>query len=128
MLQDSPAFSGYSVNDIVAVKKFYTDTLGIEIEDGPMGMQLKIAGTNGVFLYEKQDHMPASFTLLNFPVKDIDAAVDKLTNKGIKFEVYEGAHQDKKGIARGIAAQMGPDIAWFKDPAGNILSILHNDK
>lgn len=124
MLNDSHAFSGFSVTDQDAAKEFYSQTLGLTVEDTGMGLQLKLAGGGIVFVYPKADHVPATFTILNFPVDDIDAAVDDLAGKGVKFEVYEGMHQDDKGIARGKAANMGPDIAWFKDPAGNILSVL----
>jgi len=126
MLKDSPAFSGFSVKDQAETKAFYSDKLGVEVEEDEMGLTLKLAGGNNVFVYPKEDHTPASFTILNFPVDDIDKAVDELAAKGVKFEVYEGMHQDEKGIARGKAANMGPDIAWFKDPSGNILSVLSN--
>lgn len=125
MFKDSPAFSGFSVNDLDAAKKFYGETLGLTLEDNPMGMlNLRLATGGLVIIYPKDDHAPATFTVLNFPVDDIDQAVDALSAKGIAFEHYEGMHQDEKGIARGRAANMGPDIAWFKDPAGNILSVL----
>ncbi len=123
MFKDSKAFSGFSVNDLVAAKKFYGQTLGIEVEDGPMDLILKLAGGTNVFIYPKDDHTPATFTVLNFPVGDIDQAVAELAAKGITFEHYPNM-TDEKGIFRGIAAKMGPDIAWFKDPAGNILSVL----
>ena len=126
MLKDSHAFSGFSVDDINAAKEFYGTTLGIEVAEDAMGLTLKIAGGNPIFVYAKPDHQPASFTILNFPVDDIDAVVDELSAKGVTFEHYEAMHQDEKGIARGKAANMGPDIAWFKDPAGNILSVLQN--
>lgn len=126
MLQDSHAFSGFSVLDQAAAAEFYGKTLGLGVEDNGMGLQLKLAGGGIVFVYPKEDHTPASFTILNFPVEDIDAAVDELAGKGVEFEHYEGMHQDDKGIARGKAANMGPDIAWFKDPSGNILSVLQN--
>jgi catechol 2,3-dioxygenase-like lactoylglutathione lyase family enzyme len=126
MLQDSKAFSGFSVDDFAAAKKFYGETLGVGVGEGPMGLKLKLGGGLSVFIYQKDDHKPATFTILNFPVDDIDKVVDELTSKGVKFEKYDGMHQDDKGIARGIAAKMGPDIAWFKDPAGNILSMLQN--
>ena len=125
MFKDTHAFSGFSVNNIAAAKEFYGTTLGLETEISPQGLQLKIAGSNDVFVYEKPDHVPATYTILNFPVENIDMAVDDLTAKGIIFEKYEGMTDDK-GVARGIANNMGPDIAWFKDPAGNILSVLHN--
>ena len=126
MFKDTHAFSGFSVNDQTAAKQFYGDTLGLEVEDGPMGLTLKIAGSNGVFVYAKDDHAPASYTILNFPVKDIDEAVAGLKAKGVTFEQYKDMTDDE-GIARGIVAQRGPDIAWFKDPAGNILSVLQSE-
>jgi predicted enzyme related to lactoylglutathione lyase len=128
MLKDTPAFSGFSVNDLSAAKTFYGETLGVGIEDTGMGLTLKLASTNDVFVYAKPDHQPATYTILNFVVHDIDKAVDELLAKGVTFEKYDNSqmHQDDKGIARGRAAHMGPDIAWFKDPAGNILSLLQN--
>jgi len=90
-----------------------------------MGLFLKIVGSNSIFVYPKDDHTPATYTILNFSVADIDRAVDELTSRGVTFEHYENV-TDKKGIARGLTAQRGPDIAWFKDPAGNILSVLNN--
>ena len=125
MLQDSPAFGGFSVNDQAAAKAFYSQVIGLTVDDGPMGLFLKIAGSHGVFIYQKDDHTPATYTILNFPVADIDRAVDELISRGVSFEHYENV-TDEKGIARGLAAQRGPDIAWFKDPAGNILSVLNN--
>ena len=115
------AFSGFSVNDLAAAKRFYGEILGVEIEEVPQGLRLKIG--NGILVYPKRDHEPATYTVLNFPVDDIDEAVQNLKNKGIKFEQYP-ALTDHLGIARGTAAGRGPDIAWFKDPAGNILSVL----
>jgi predicted enzyme related to lactoylglutathione lyase len=123
LLKDSRAFSGFSVDDLAAAKTFYGGKLGLAVEENPQGLILAIAGGNGTFLYEKNDHTPATFTILNFPVDDIDKAVDQLTSLGIAFEHYAGM-TDSKGVARGIAAGRGPDIAWFKDPAGNILSVL----
>jgi catechol 2,3-dioxygenase-like lactoylglutathione lyase family enzyme len=123
MLKDSKAFSGFSVDDLDAARAFYGDTLGLDTEEGGPGFTLKIAGGNGVLVYPKDDHTPATYTILNFPVADIDRAVDELTGKGVSFEHYAGMTDDK-GIARGRAAGRGPDIAWFKDPAGNILSVL----
>ena len=90
-----------------------------------MGLQLKLRGVTPIYVYQKDDHQPATYTILNFPVDDIDQAVDELTGKGIEFVRYDGMTDDK-GIARGISANRGPDIAWFKDPAGNFLSVLHN--
>ncbi len=125
MLKIDSVFSGFSVNDLEAAKKFYTEILGITVEEQPgMGLTLKVPGSN-IFVYAKPNHAPATYTTLNFVVNNIDEAVSELASKGIVFEKYpEMSHQDEKGIARGIAANMGPDIAWFKDPAGNILSVL----
>jgi predicted enzyme related to lactoylglutathione lyase len=124
MLKDSKAFSGFSVDNLDKAKEFYGQTLGLDIEEGPMGMlTLKIAGGNNIFIYQKDDHQPATYTILNFPVDDIDQTVNELISKGVTFEQYENM-TDEKGIARGNSQNM-PDIAWFKDPARNILSILH---
>jgi catechol 2,3-dioxygenase-like lactoylglutathione lyase family enzyme len=126
MFKDTRAFSGFSVQDLEVAKAFYGDKLGLDIAETPQGLILKIAGDeNGIFVYPKPDHAPASFTILNFPVDDIDASVQALTDKGVTFEHYPD-FTDDKGIARGIAEHRGPDIAWFKDPFGNILSILHD--
>src|SRR5713226_8921482 len=124
MFKDTKAFSGFAVNDLAVAKEFYGETLGLELEQGGQGLRLKIAGGNPTFVYSKPDHVPATYTILNFPVDDIDKAVDKLTAKGIKFEHYDNM-TDEKGIARGRSQNMGPDIAWFTDPAGNILSVLN---
>ena len=121
MIHHDAAFSGFSVNDLAAAKRFYAEILEVEIEEIPQGVRLKIG--NGILVYPKENHEPATFTILNFPVDDIDEAVQDLKNKGIKVEQYPGV-TDHLGIARGIAAGRGPDIAWFKDPAGNILSVL----
>ncbi|HWZ66170.1 MAG TPA: VOC family protein [Patescibacteria group bacterium] len=125
MFKDSPAFSGFSVNDLAKAKEFYGQALGLEVEGTSMGLKLKIAGRENIFVYQKDDHTPATYTILNFPVTDIDQAVEDLKAKGIKFEHYDNMTDDK-GIARGIATNRGPDIAWFKDPAGNVLSVLTN--
>lgn len=127
MLKDSVAFSGFSTNDVEEAKKFYGDTLGLNTKkDDKMGMlTLTFPGGNEVIIYPKDDHKPATYTVLNFVVKDIDQAVDELTGKGIVFEQYDNM-TDEKGVARGLSKNMGPDIAWFKDPAGNILSVLQN--
>lgn len=124
MLKDSKAFSGFSVNNLAAAKKFYGETLGLTVEEDPMGLKLKPAGIPVIYVYEKENHEPATYTILNFPVDDIDQAVEELSAKGITLEQYDGM-TDEKGIARGISQNRGPDIAWFKDPAGNILSVLH---
>ena len=125
MFKDAKAFSGFSVDDLAAAKEFYGQTLGLELEESGPGLMLRIAGGNGVLVYPKDDHTPATYTILNFPVDDIERAVDGLTSKGVTFEHYDGM-TDEKGVARGIAARRGPDIAWFTDPAGNILSVLHD--
>ena len=128
MIDGSLAFSGFSVKNLDEVKDFYGATLGLEIEDGPMGMlKLKVGGGNGVLIYPKEDHTPASYTVLNLPVINIDEVVDELTVKGVVFEQYPGM-TDEKGVARGISQNRGPDIAWFKDPAGNILSVLNDGR
>ena len=124
MLKVDRAFSGFSVNDLAVAKEFYGETLGVQLEEIPAGIRLKIG--NGILIYPKQDHAPSTYTMLNFPVDNIDQAVDELTAKGIKFEHYAGM-TDKKGVARGLSHDRGPDIAWFKDPAGNILSILQTE-
>ena len=121
MFKDSSAFSGYSVDDIDATKAFYGDTLGLKVTENPAGLGLELATGGTVFLYPKDDHQPATFTVLNFPVDDLDAAVDALTGKGVAVERYDGLAQDERGVA---APAPGPRIAWFKDPAGNILSVL----
>lgn len=127
MFKDSKAFSGFSVHDLGTAKKFYGDLLGIEVKEIPEGLILLVAGSNGVFVYAKEDHEPATYTILNFPVEDIDVAVDTLVEKGITFEHY-AEMTDEKGIARGLSYNQGPDIAWFKDPSGNILSVLNDGK
>lgn len=125
MLDGTKAFSGFSVNASAKAKEFYGQTLGLSVEEGPMGLKLKIGSGNSIYVYQKDDHVPATYTILNFPVDDIDKAVEELGSKGVKFEHYENMTDDK-GIARGIAQKRGPDIAWFKDPAGNVLSVLQN--
>ena len=125
MFKPKAAFSGFSVSDLPAAKTFYSDTLGLKVEDDGVGVRLHLPGGGTVFTYPKRDHQPATFTILNFGVDDIDAAVDDLTRRGVKFEHYDnGPKQDEKGILRGRAQNRGPDIAWFKDPAGNVLSVI----
>ena len=122
MLKDSHAYSGFAVEDIAEAQRFYGETLGLETEvlDEENGLlTLHLAGGRDTLIYRKPDFTPATYTILNFPVKDVEAAVDELAGRGIEFERYEGFDQDEKGISRGL----GPDIAWFKDPAGNILSV-----
>ncbi|HSX40438.1 MAG TPA: VOC family protein [Candidatus Saccharimonadales bacterium] len=121
------AFSSFSVKDIKEAKKFYSETLGVEVTDGAMGnLELHLSGGGRVMVYPKDNHEPATFTVLNFIVENINEAVDELTKSGVAFEHYDSGmiKTDAKGIARGIAAKMGPDIAWFKDPSANILSVL----
>jgi catechol 2,3-dioxygenase-like lactoylglutathione lyase family enzyme len=120
MFKDTHAFSGFSTNDIRKAKEFYTQTLGLEVTEENGMLTLHLAGGGNVLIYPKDNHEPATFTLLNFPVKDVDNAVDGLTRAGVQLERYEGSDQDERGISRGV----GPAIAWFKDPAGNILSVL----
>lgn len=124
MFATSKAFSGFSVDDLDAARTFYGDTLGLDVEVDAMGfLNLKLGSGAVVLLYDKPDHTPASYTVLNFPVPDIDEAVDALVAKGVAMQRYEGMEQDAKGIARGGLGR-GPDIAWFTDPAGNVLSVL----
>jgi len=123
MFKDVRAYSGFSVDDLGAAREFYGDVLGLEMEDYGPGVMLRIAGSNGVFFYAKDDHVPATFTILNFPIDDIDRVVDELMDKGVGFELYEGI-TDERGVARGLSTGQGPDIAWFRDPAGNILAVL----
>lgn len=123
MLGDAKAFNGFAVDDVAAARDFYTDTLGIKttVVDEENGMMiLHLAGGRDTFVYRKPDFTPATYTILNFEVGDVEATVDELTARGVTMERYDGFDQDDKGIARG----QGPDIAWFKDPAGNILSVL----
>ena len=122
MLKDSDAFSGFSVDDIEKAKAFYGETLGIETDMSDAGLALRIPGRRPVFIYPKNNHQPATYTVLNFPVESVDAAVDQHNAAGVQMENYgPDMGQDEKGIARD---PRGPVIAWFKDPAGNILSVL----
>ena len=123
MFENNKAYSGFAVPDIDAARAFYEGTLGLKVEvlDEDNGLlTLHLAGDRPTLVYRKADHVPASYTILNFPVDDVEATVDGLTERGVRFERYEGFEQDDKGIARG----QGPTIAWFKDPAGNVLSVL----
>jgi catechol 2,3-dioxygenase-like lactoylglutathione lyase family enzyme len=128
MLKSQVAFSGFSVDDLHKAKQFYTQVLGLKLNGEEMGLQLQLPGGSALFIYEKDNHEPATYTVLNFVVPNIDEAVDELTRLGVSFEYYENmpGMQDEKGVARGLSARRGPDIAWFKDPAGNILSILQD--
>jgi catechol 2,3-dioxygenase-like lactoylglutathione lyase family enzyme len=126
MLADTEAFNGFAVDDLAKAQEFYGETLGLrtEVLDEQNGvMSLHLAGGRDTLIYAKPDFAPATYTILNFQVEDIDGAVDELSSRGVGFERYEGFDQDEKGISRGN----GPDIAWFKDPAGNILAVLHGD-
>jgi catechol 2,3-dioxygenase-like lactoylglutathione lyase family enzyme len=121
------AFSGFSVDDLGRAKDFYSGTLGLAVVADGVGVRLKLPGGGSVFAYEKPNHEPATFTILNFAVDSIDQAVDELTSRGVEFEHYEGDPKtDEKGILRGRSQNRGPDIAWFKDPAGNVLSVIQN--
>ena len=122
MLKDSKAFSGFSTGDISKAKEFYGETLGLDVSEEHGLLTLHLAAGNNVLIYPKPKHVPAAFTVLNFPVPDVDRAVEELTKRGVRFEIYDlpDLKTDKKGIMRGN----GPTIAWFKDPAGNILSVL----
>ncbi len=125
MFRDAKAFSTFSVKDVPKAKQFYGETLGLEVTDEEDGFGINFSGGGSLFLYPKEDHTAASFTVLNFPVDDIDEAVDELKNRGITFESYEGEMKtDEKGIFRGADKNSGPNIAWFKDPSGNILSVI----
>jgi catechol 2,3-dioxygenase-like lactoylglutathione lyase family enzyme len=120
------AFSGFSVSDLARARQFYSETLGLEVSGDGVGARIQLPGGGTVFIYPKADHQPAGFTILNLQVGDIDEAVDELTRRGVRFEHYDdgAVKTDEKGVLRGRAQNMGPDIAWFKDPAGNILSVL----
>ena len=130
MFRETKAFSGFAVPDIAAAKAFYGDTLGIDVTWGsPRGagedhgmLTLHLAGGRDTIVYPKPDHVPATYTILNFPVDDVEAAVDALTERGVEFQKYEG--EDFATDAKGIMRQGGPLIAWFTDPAGNVLSVL----
>jgi catechol 2,3-dioxygenase-like lactoylglutathione lyase family enzyme len=127
MFKAKSAFSGFSVNDLAKATAFYAGTLGLKVEESEMGLRLHLPGGAAVFVYSKDNHAPATFTILNFQVDDIDAAVTELAARGVRFEHYDnGAKTDSRGIARGLAMKQGPDIAWFKDPAGNFLSVLQD--
>jgi catechol 2,3-dioxygenase-like lactoylglutathione lyase family enzyme len=120
MLAKTKAFSGFAVDDIAKAREFYGETLGLQISEANGLLTLHLGGDRPTLIYPKPDHAPANYTILNFPVDDIDEAVDELAARGVRFERYEGFEQDEKGVFRGG----GPYIAWFTDPAGNILSVL----
>jgi catechol 2,3-dioxygenase-like lactoylglutathione lyase family enzyme len=122
LFANTKAFSGFAVDDVPRAREFYENTLGLRVsEEGDM-LVLHLAGDRDTLVYPKPDFTPATYTILNFQVADVDEAVDELTRRGVSFEQYEGFDQDEKGIFRGE----GPNIAWFKDPAGNILSVIED--
>ncbi|GAA3987696.1 VOC family protein [Mucilaginibacter dorajii] len=127
MLKESKAFGGFSVNDTAKAKEFYSNVLGLDVKDEAMGgvISIQLAGGNYIIAYPKPNHVPATFTILNFPVPDVEKAVDELTQRGVKFIIYneENFKTDDKGIFRGG----GPVIAWFADPAGNIMSVIQQN-
>ena len=120
MFKDTKAYSGFAVDDMDKAREFYGETLGLKTSEEHGLMTLHLAGDRPTLVYPKPDLEPANYTILNFPVDDIDAAVDELTARGVSFERYDGFEQDERGIMR----EEGPYIAWFKDPAGNVLSVL----
>ena len=120
MLSHTGAFSGFSTNDLAAARAFYAETLGLAVEEGEGMLNLQLGGGQRVLIYPRDDHQPATYTVLNFEVPHIDAAVDELVAAGIELERYEGTPQDDRGVMR----EWGPPIAWFTDPAGNILSVI----
>ena len=122
MFQDTKAFSGFSVNDIPAAKVFYGDTLGLNVSEQNGMLTIHIAGGGNILIYPKTNHTPATYTILNLPVHNIEMAVAALKTRGVRFEHYDGMKMDEHGIARGG----GPPIAWFTDPAGNILSLVQD--
>lgn len=123
MFKAKKAFSGFSVDNLANAKAFYAETLGLKVDHEGVGLRLHLPGGGTVFMYRKDRHQPATFTILNFEVENIEEAVDELIRRGVQFEHYEdGPKTDERGILRGF----GPNIAWFKDPAGNILSVLEN--
>ena len=124
MFSNTHAFSSFAVDDLDAARSFYGETLGLSISDGPMGvLSLDLPGDRSTLIYPKPDFAPATYTILNFPVDDVEAAVDELSSRGVEFERYDGFDQDEKGISHAG----GPTIAWFKDPAGNVLAVLKAD-
>ena len=126
MLKQSKAFSGFSVNDIQKAKDFYGRTLGLQVSESHGLLTLQLAGGNKVLIYPKVNHAPATFTVLNFPVENVDESVDELAKRGVRFEIYDESDikTDEKGIMRGN----GPTIAWLKDPDGNVLSVIEETR
>ena len=124
MLKTIQAYGGFSINNLDAAKQFYSEALGLEVKEEGPGLRILLPGGGSVITYVKDDHQPASFTVLNFEVADIDEAVKSLKQSGVEFEQYEDMNQDKFGIMRGLESGEGPNIAWFRDPAQNILAVL----
>ena len=122
MFENTKAFSGFAVDDVAKAREFYEGTLGLRVSDEHDMLVLHLAGDRDTLIYPKPDHTPATYTILNFPVDDVEASVETLTAGGVTVERYDGFEQDEKGISRGE----GPYIAWFKDPAGNVLSVLQD--
>lgn len=122
MFKESSAYSSFSVDDLQRAKEFYGGTLGLEVSEGPMGLELRLATGTTIFVYPKEDHAPATFTILNFPVDDLERAIEALTSAGVRLEIYDlpGLKTDERGVFSGE----GMKIAWFKDPAGNVLSVI----
>lgn len=120
MFANTKAYSGFAVDDLQKAREFYSETLGLKTSDEGDLLWLHLAGGRDTLVYHKPSHTPATYTILNFPVEDIDTTVDELAARGVRFERYDGSAHDDKGISRGD----GPDIAWFTDPAGNLLSVL----
>ena len=121
MFENTKAFSGFAVDDIEAAKRFYGETLGLKVSEANGLLTLHIAGDRPTLIYPRPGHQPAAYTILNFPVDDIDTVVDELIERGVAFELYDGFGQDERGVSRN---EYGPPIAWFRDPAGNILAVL----
>ncbi|RJR14867.1 VOC family protein [Candidatus Microgenomates bacterium] len=127
MFKNTKAFSSFSVDDLDAAKEFYGNTLGLDVKEIEQGLEVRISGGNPLFIYPKNNHQPATFTVLNFPVENVEKAVDALVKKGIHFEHYKEWGTNEKGIAH-FGDEDGDDIAWFKDPAGNVLSVISEKK
>jgi catechol 2,3-dioxygenase-like lactoylglutathione lyase family enzyme len=126
MLANAKAYSGFAVDDLAKAREFYEGALGLTVTEEHDLLTLHLAGDRPTLVYPKPDFTPATYTILNFPVQDIDAAVDGLTARGVEFERYEGMDQDENGVFRGAERNEGPNIAWFTDPAGNIMSVIED--
>ena len=122
MFKDTKAFSSFSVNDLQKAKEFYGETLGLEFSEGPEGLELKVGGGTRIFVYPKSNHSPATFTILNFPVDNVEESIGELTKRGVRFEIYNEG--EFKTDERGVFRSDGLKVAWFKDPAGNFLSVF----